>query len=276
MDDAFYTRGDDDSSRNEQSDGTFIPSQATIGPWDSGLQHGSPVASLLATRLERAAGVGGGMRVAHFALEFLGPVPAAPMKVETSVVRPGKKISFHQATASVGPSGPDGASRVVVRASAWVISTSEGRHSPVRIDEPLPPIPAKAAETYFESVPRFGYGDALEWRFAEGGFVELGPSTVWTRLRVAIVRGEPVSPLARLLAMVDSANGLSAELDLGRYLFVPVNLTVSLARHPETEWVGMRSVTSLAGDGGGITRAHLFDERGLLGEALQTLYVEAR
>ena len=34
--------------------------------------------------------------------------------------------------------------------------------------------------------------------------------------------------------------------------------------------------TSIATDGVGITRAHLFDRRGALGEALQSLFVEAR
>jgi hypothetical protein len=38
----------------------------------------------------------------------------------------------------------------------------------------------------------------------------------------------------------------------------------------------MRAVTSLASDGVGVTRAQLFDERGAVGEALQTLYVEPR
>ena len=257
MDEAFYFAEGD----------TFIPTQATVGPWDPKLQHGSPIASLLGSRFEQQAGPS--TRVSHFALEFLGRVPLAPMDVKASVVRPGKKIALFEATASI-------AGRAAVRASAWTLATSDGRHAPVRIDEPLPPMPATAASTYFESVPRFGYGDALEWRFAEGAFDRPGPATVWTRLRVAIVRGEPVTPLCRVLAMVDSANGISGELDVSRFLFVPVNLTVSLARHPAGEWVGMSATTSLAGDGAGVTHAHLFDERGMLGEALQTLYVEPR
>lgn len=143
-------------------------------------------------------------------------------------------------------------------------------------DAPPPPLPPTAVETYFTSVPRFPYGDALEWRFARGHFAEAGPATVWARLRVAIVAGEDISPLARVLAMVDSANGVSAELDVARFLFVPVNLTVTLARPPATEWVAMDAETSVASDGIGVTRAHLYDERGRIGEALQSLFVEPR
>jgi hypothetical protein len=76
--------------------------------------------------------------------------------------------------------------------------------------------------------------------------------------------------------MVDSANGISNELDVRKYLFVPVNLTVSIARHPEGEWIGMRARTSLASEGAGTTYARLFDAQGYFGEALQTLFVEPR
>ncbi len=246
----------------------YAASAATVGPWDPKLQHGGPVAALLGTRIERAA-ARPDMRVTQFSLEFLGPVAVASVEVKTAVVRPGKKISLWSASGSM-----DG--RACVRASAWLEQTHEETSPEAHLDEPPPAMPEVAAATYFKSVPRFGYGDALEWRFAEGGFEELGPATVWSRLRVAIVEGEDVSPLARVLAMVDSANGISAELDVRAYLFVPVNLTVTLLRHPVGEWVAMRAVTSLATDGVGLTHARLFDERGPIGYALQSLYVEKR
>lgn len=242
----------------------FEATASTVGPWDPRLQHGSPVAALLASRLEKE-----GSRVAYVSLDFLGPVPVAEMQVTTSVDRPGKKIELRSATASV-----DGKPRA--RLTAWLLQTSEGRNPSVHTSEPVPPLPETATSTYFEAVPRFGYGDALEWRFAEGHFVELGPASVWTRLRVDLVEGEPVSPITRALAMVDSANGISAELDVRAYLFVPVNLTVSLTRAPDGEWVGMSAETSLSSEGVGTTRARLFDMRGTIGRALQTLYVEKR
>jgi hypothetical protein len=248
-----------------KSDGVFVATTSTQGPWDPKLQHGSPVAALLASRLARD-----GMQVAHVSLDFLGPVPVAEMNVTTTVDRPGKKIEMRTAIVSVD-------AKPRARLTAWLFQTSADRNPTVHLDdEPPPPMPEKAVSTYFEAVPRFGYGDALEWRFPEGGFIEIGPAAVWSRLRVAIVDGEEVTPLARALAMVDSANGISAELDVRKYLFVPVNLTVSLAREPIGEWVGMRAETALSSDGVGTTRARLFDSRGTIGRALQTLYVEPR
>jgi hypothetical protein len=256
---AFYTR---DGER-------YVAGPSTVGPWDPKLQHGGPVAALLGSRIEQAA-ARADMRVSQFALQFLGPVPVAALEVTTKLERPGKRIAYWSATCSAG-------GREAVRVSAWMLSVKEGRNPLVHLeDEPPPPMPAKAVDTYFAAVPHFGYGDALEWRFPEGGFVEIGPATCWARLKVALVEGEPVSPLSRVLAMVDSANGISAELDVSQYLFVPVNLTVSLAREPATEWTAMRAVTSISSDGVGVTRARLFDERGVIGEALQTLYVEKR
>jgi len=240
---------------------------ATAGPWDPRLQHGGPVAALFGTRVERM--LPEGMRVAHLALEFLSPVPVAPLDLTTDLVRPGKKIALYSSRGAVN-------GKEVARVTAWAVTTKEGRSPKVRFDEPVPPMPMVAESTYFSAVPKFPYGDALEWRFAEGGFRELGPAAVWSKLRVSIVDGEEVSPLARVLAMVDSANGISAELDVGKYLFVPVNLTVSLARLPTSEWVGMRAETAIATEGVGITKARIFDEQGTIGEAIQTLFVEAR
>ena len=73
--------------------------------------------------------------------------------------------------------------------------------------------------------------------------------------------------------MVDSANGISAELPLSAITFVPVELTVSVLRHPRTEWVGMSARSTIEGDGIGHTHADLFDQAGYLGTALQTLFV---
>ena len=171
---AFYVR---------KRDGVFEATASTVGPWDPKLQHGSPVVSLLATRLAKE-----GMRVAHVSLDFLGPVPVAEMDVTTSVDRPGKKIELRSAIASV-----DGKPRV--RVSAWLLQTSEGKNPSVHLDdEPAPPMPEKAVDSYFEAVPRFGYGDALEWRFSEGHFAELGPATV---CRVFASRSSSASPFRR-------------------------------------------------------------------------------
>lgn len=256
---AFYVR---------QADDVFLPTTATVGPWDPALQHGGPPAALLAHELLRA-GARDDVRLAHFSLDFLGPVPLAPMTVRAEVLRPGKRIELVGATAAVG-------GRPVLRASAWRIAVGTDRSPALRVEGPPPSLPSVAADTLFPTVPHFGYGDAMEWRFVEGGFHTIGPATVWSRPRIPLLAGETATPLLRALLLVDSANGISAELDFAAYTFVPVNLTVAFTRAPEGEWIGMAASTALAGDGVGTARADLFDRRGVFAQAHQPLFVAPR
>ena len=256
---AFYVR---------ESDDLFVPTTATVGPWDPNLQHGGPPAALLARAMLRAA-ARDDVRIAQFSLDFLGPVALGPMTVRAEVLRPGKRIELVTATASV-------AGRAALRASAWRIAVGPDRSPALRVEDPVPALPSVAADTLFPTVPHFGYGDAMEWRFVEGSFQTLGPATVWSRPRIPLVAGETVSPLLQALLMVDSANGISAELDFTSSTFVPVNLAVAFTRAPGGEWIGMTAHTALAGDGVGTTRARLFDRRGVFAEAHQALFVGTR
>jgi Thioesterase-like superfamily len=252
----------------ERRDGLYHPTAATIGPWDPKLQHGGPGAALLGSLLE-AHEARPGTRLASLSFDILGPIPAAPMRIDTRTVRGGKKIALSEAVATVGD-------RAVLRASAWRLEVGTDRNPDANLSSPVPPMPAEAATTLFPEVPEFGYGRALEWRFVRGSFATKGPATLWARLRAQVIRGQEPSPLARVLAMVDSANGVSREIDMSAYLFVPVNLTVSLTRAPDGEWTAMAAETSLASEGTGTTRAELFDLQGPIGLAVQTLYVEKR
>jgi hypothetical protein len=247
---------------------TFMPTRATVGPWDPELQHGSPPAALLARAIERAGGRDD-MRVANISYDFFGTLRLAPMTVRTEIVRPGKRVELWTATALI-----DG--RPALRATAWRIAVGPGRSAIVNIDEPPPAMPSGETRDYFEGVQTFGYGESMEWRFVSGSFREPGPATVWSRMRIPLVPGERPTPLVRALAMVDSANGISWEAEITTTTFVPVNLTVSLTRDASSEWVGMNAVTALAGDGVGTVRARIFDERGVVGEALQCLFVAPR
>jgi hypothetical protein len=95
-------------------------------------------------------------------------------------------------------------------------------------------------------------------------------------MRIPLIASEEPSPLVRLLTGVDSANGLSWEVDFTKHMFAPVNLTVVITRMPEGDWIGLHAITALAGDGAGTTRARIFDRRGTVGQALQTLFVSPR
>ena len=91
-----------------------------------------------------------------------------------------------------------------------------------------------------------------------------------------MVAGQDISPLQRVLVVADSGNGVSATLDWRRFLFINVDLTVHLHRHPQGEWVCLDAVTLPEGDGIGLADTALLDERGPIGRAAQTLLIAER
>src|SRR5215212_2308526 len=66
---------------------------------------------------------------------------------------------------------------------------------------------------FFPTGQDVGYHTAMEARFVAGSFLELGPATVWMRMRHPLLPDEPPSPLCRVLIAADSGNGVSAALD---------------------------------------------------------------
>ena len=129
---------------------------------------------------------------------------------------------------------------------------------------------------FFDTGHEVGYHSAMEYRFVRGAFTEPGPATVWMRMRHPLVEGEEPSPLQRLLTAADTGNGASATLDLARYLFINVDLSVHLHRLPEGEWVCLDAITTPEPNGLGLADSALHDRRGPIGRALQTLLVRER
>ena len=256
---SFYTR---------RAPGVYDSNRATTGPWDPHLQHGGPPAALLGNTLQQQGGPPGS-RLARITFDFYGPVPVSEVSVKSEVLRSGSRIQLSTATLRAG-------ARIVMGATAWHLLAEAGRSPEVAPTFVVPALPAQETLAQFPGAERFPYGDAVEWRFAEGGFDQLGPGTVWTRCRIPLVQGEALTGLERTLIAVDAANGISAELPFAKWTFVPVDLTVVMARHAGSEWVGMSTKTTLNPDGIGITETVLFDEQGAFGRALQTLFVTPR
>src|ERR1700674_2105964 len=81
----------------------FVPTSSSRGPWDPGFLHGGPVA-MLAARAMEALPSSVEMRIVRFTMEFLRPVPLAPLTVQARQIRPGRRIQLLE----VGIDGPNG------------------------------------------------------------------------------------------------------------------------------------------------------------------------
>jgi hypothetical protein len=246
-------------------EGRFAPTKATESPWDTEAQHGGPPSALLAHLA--GAGADPGQRTARVSVDFFGAIPRRELTVEVTQLRPGRRISLTEARMTVE-------GRVVAAARVWHLAT--GPTPPARTPVVVPP-PLPAENTVFlPHLPDWGYGRALDWRYTAGSPDRLGPAGVWTRVRIPLVAGEPVTPLARVLVAADAANGLSAELPLDRWLSIPPGMTTHLLREPAGEWVHLDCATRLAEDGIGLTTGVLSDVDGAVGEVTQPLLVRER
>ena len=163
--DAFYLPTDDPD--------TFESTQATSSPWDPSMQHGGPPAALLARAIE-AARSDETLAIARFTADMLGSIPQGTMRIETRVVRPGRRIEMIEASLWAGD-------RLAVKASAWLIHATTDSTGEYWRPSAVPDLPATAVTEFFDGVsPDWGYGRAIEWRFVTGGY-EPGPASVWAR-----------------------------------------------------------------------------------------------
>jgi hypothetical protein len=258
---AFYERDGD----------LFRATELTRGPWDPGAQHAGPPAALLGCALEQLPEADQ-FQVGRVTFEILRSVPIALVRVQARVARPGRRVQMLEAELS------DAEGEVLMRARAWRIRTAAvdvPAEAIVASEPPAPPERASEAN-FFPTGQEHGYHTAMEVRFVSGDFVEPGPATVWLRMRQPLVAGEVPTPLQRTLVVADVGNGVSASLDFRRFLFINVDLTVQLERMPEGEWVGVDAVTLPQPHGVGTAESVLFDRRGRIGRALQTLLIAER
>ena len=255
-----FFRGDGD---------VFEPTELTRGPWDPDSQHAGPPAALLGRAIERC-GEGEGKHVGRVTFEVLRPVPMTTLTVSAEIVRPGRSVELVEASLSDG----DGE---VMLARGWRLKTGPVELDPPPADEPPGHGPADGTpQDFFPTGVEVGYHTAMEYRFVTGAYLEIGPAVVWMRMRHPLVEGEEPSPLQRVLVAADSGNGVSAALDYRRFLFINTDLTVHLHRDPATDWVCLDAATRLDTAGVGMSDTLLWDERGRVGRAAQTLLVRER
>ena len=211
-------------------------------------------------------------------------MPIGRLSVSARVARPGRRVELVEAELSA-----DG--EVAIRATAWRLRSGEvgvpaeltsagsaaaSPGSTLRPGYAPPPPDDGEPRDFFPTGEEVGYHTAMDYRFVAGAFLDPGPATVWMRPRHPLVAGSELSPLERVLLAADSGNGVSATLDFDRFVFVNVDLTVHLHRLPGGEWVCLDAVTIPERTGIGISDTALYDERGPIGRAVQTLLVAER
>lgn len=246
-------------------DGHFASTPHTRGPWDPAFQHAGPPAALLGRALERCE-PRDGFVLARTTFEILRPIPVTDVEVTARVVRPGRSVELLEGDLSANGD-------VVMTVRAWRVKATTA--PTIDRDEPALPRPSEATPPP-EELDSFGYGRAVELRFAAGGWWERRPATVWTRMRVPLLPDEEPTGVQRVLAVADSGNGVSAVLPLREWLFINTELTVHFRREPRGEWICLDAETTITEGGAGLASSTLSDDDGVVAVGAQSLLVAPR
>jgi hypothetical protein len=243
----------------------FQPTDRCRGPWDPESCHAGPPTGLMARALERAVP---DQRLVRITVDLVRPIPMAGFRVETEVVRQGRSVGTTRASIV------DAEGRHRVTATGLHLRPGEPRPLPTavmsipRLDEAVPgAFPIRRSR---HGQP--GFIGGVEIRYPPGQDPEPGPTTLWLR-SLPLLPGEEPSPFQRICPLADCGNALSRNGEPHHYGFVNPDLTLVLHREPEGEWLGSQSISHWQADGLGLADALLFDRRGVVGRALQTLLV---
>lgn len=247
---------------------------ANAGWYEEG-QHGGAFAALVAGHVEATVPTLSDMQVSRMTVEIFRVIPLVDLRIETEVVRQGKRIQSVEARVF----DPED-----VLLSTTVVQRLRIADLPVPADAAPPPLELRSPTEITAGVGEdWGVGTsgktmfhrhAMEAREVFGGFAEKGPGAIWMRLTTPIIAGRVNTPLQRVVATGDFCNGVSRGLDSDRWVFMNPDLTVHVARYPEGEWVGLSANSGYGDLGRGVATGSLWDTSGWLGRATQSLYLD--
>lgn len=268
MSDSYYELIDENDAIGEK----FRATDMARGTWSAAIQHGAPVSALLVRALERCEHRAD-TRLSRVAIDLMGGVPSeGDLWVRALLERPGKQIEL--VSAEMLAAGPDSEPRVVARASGWrmlQMDTTAVAHAGA---EPLPPLEqARSHDMAKNWEPN--YVHSVDWRWLTVPQAP-GPGESWLKPTVDVVKGESMTPLQRLFAVADDANGIGSKIDIRKWTFLNTDLVVHIHRVPEGEWIGIRADTNYGPDGIGATVGTLFDQTGAVGAIQQSVLVRPR
>lgn len=269
----------------------FTPTEHARGPWDPRALHGGAPAALIAAAFERME-PGSELPLARLSFEFLRPVPMAPLTLTTRMSRPGRRVQGLEAELSAeGVTVCRATALRILAAPEELPELANAQVQDARADAIAAPGDGHEVLFALDDAERKSFAaSAMEMRFLGGqplagelpehggaaNHVPIGAATVWMRLRYPLLPDEPLTPLARAVATSDFGNGVAAVLPFDEFLFINADLTISLDRRPEGEWVALEARTLLHPGGIGWAESVLHDERGPVGRATQALVVQRR
>ncbi len=243
----------------------YKPTVHAGGAWAPDEQHFSPLGGLVVHAIDRhlAARPDTGLVMARISYDILGRLALDECEIRVETVRPGRTIELIEAVVLI-------AGRPVVRARAWLLAVLDTSAVAGGPDDRLTPPEALTPWPMTELWPG-GYIASLDFRTLAPP--RPGRTAAWVSTRLALVDGEPSSPLASYVSLVDTANGIAVRQPPTAWMFPNVDLTIHLHRMPEGPWTGLDTTVTFGPTGQGLTSSVLHDIHGPVGQAEQILTV---
>lgn len=245
----------------------FLATEHVGGAWDPREQHIAPSLGLLAHLVEqdRDERRADDLQLARVSFDILGPFLVGEVEAAVRVVRPGRTIELVEATlASEG--------RVVLMLRAWLMQRSDTKQIE---GSALPAIPNRHEMTV-TTMQEGWQGEFVRSFELYRKLLGIGRAQAWMRPKYPLVDTESVSPMARMIAQLDLANGLVPRADPAEVAFPNLELDGSFFRAPQGEWLGFDTSVSFGPSGVGQTQSTLHDELGPIGTVSQTLTLRRR
>ncbi|GAA2826218.1 thioesterase family protein [Kitasatospora paracochleata] len=243
----------------------YKPTALAGGAWNVDEQHFSPLAGLTVHAIDHhlADRPDHGLTLARISYDILGRIALDECEITVETLRPGRTVELLEAVVTI-------ADRPVVRARAWLLATLDTAAVADTPDGRLP-APEDVEPWAMNELWDGGYISSIEVR--QPASARPGRASAWIRSRAELVAGEPSSPLASFLALVDTANGIAVQQPPTAWMYPNVDLTVHLHRRPQGPWTGLDTTVSFGPDGLGVTSTVLHDLTGPVGRAEQILTV---
>jgi hypothetical protein len=244
---AYFTSTDDT---------VFHPTTAAGGHWGAGLISGPAVAGIAAYALERDFGRAGFLP-ARFTIDLIKPAAQVPTVVQTRVIREGRRVRYTECDVVQGDS-------LVARASMVQYLQSE-----------TPPGEEWTAGEAFHG-PDGAVGDQMFVGSDDTGWSVVGVEHQNTSRKRAYYRGRdvvdgvPATPFVRAAVVAEAATNMVLNLGTSGIGYINGDITVTLARLPRSEFLGVQGDSRLAAAGVATGTATLFDDDGPVGTAIIT------
>lgn len=241
----------------------FVGNDAARGPWSTDACHAGPVTAVIAGAIETVVP---DKQLARITVSYVRPIPMAGFRVSAETAGAGRSAASARATLL------DREGRLCAAAQSLHLATTtldvEPGAEPDRPDIAAA-IPGRFPVTEtLHKLPFFG--SEMEVAYPPGENDSPGPTTMWMRAP-SIVEGQQPSPFQSVCPLADCGNGLSRHSEFTRVICPNPDLSIVLHRLPESDWLASRARSFWEPSGIGSTQATLYDTRGAIGSAVQTL-----